>query len=146
MSDAGVTMGEQIQVQIDWKAICREGGHYPEEAYHFVREGLSYTANTVLEDPETLGEPDRHVTGQELCLGLRNYAVDLWGMMAPVVLQCWGIRTSDDFGRIVFAMINAGLMSCRAEDSLEDFHSVFDFREVFSHQELAGHIGDSAAP
>ena len=136
-------MSEQSQgQQVDWDAIRREAGPYPLEAYHFVREGLSYTANMVFGEGDTMSELDRHVTGQELCLGLKNYAVDQWGMLAPVVLECWGIRRSEDFGRIVFAMIDAGLMSRRPDDALEDFRGVFDFREVFSHQELAAHIGE----
>ncbi|MDG2422903.1 MAG: hypothetical protein P8M22_02870 [Phycisphaerales bacterium] len=135
-------MSEQTQGQVDWEAIRRQAGPYPLEAYHFVREGLSYTANTVFGEDDSLPDLDRHVTGQELCLGLKNYAVDQWGMMAPVVLECWGIRSSEDFGRIVFAMIDAGLMSRRPDDAPEDFRGVFDFREAFSHQELAAHIGE----
>ncbi|MCH2154347.1 MAG: hypothetical protein MK089_13490 [Phycisphaerales bacterium] len=139
-------MSEQGQAQIDWEAIRQKAGPYPLEAYHFVREGLSYTASLVFGESEGLEEIDRHVSGQELCLGLKSYAVDQWGMMAPIVLECWSIRSSIDFGRIVFAMIDGGLMSRRADDCIEDFEGVFDFREVFSHQELAAHIGECNAP
>lgn len=139
-------MSEQNQGQVDWESIRQQAGPYPLEAYHFVREGLSYTANMVFGEDGSMSDLDRHVTGQELCLGLKNYAVDQWGMLAPVVLECWGIRASDDFGRIVFAMIDAGLMSRRPADAPEDFRGVFDFREVFSHQELAAHIGECNAP
>ncbi|MCH2133232.1 MAG: hypothetical protein MK116_05730 [Phycisphaerales bacterium] len=139
-------MSEQNQgQQVDWEAIRRQAGPYPLDAYHFVREGLSYTADTVFGEHDAMSEFDRHVTGQELCLGLKNYAVHQWGMMAPVVLDCWGIHNSSDFGRIVFAMIDAGLMSRRPDDCIEDFDGVFDFREVFSDDELAAHIGECNA-
>ena len=134
-------MSEQIHGQIDWDAIQRLGGSYPREAYDFVREGLTFTAEVVFGEGD-LGDFDRHVSGQELCLGLKNYAVEQWGMMAPVVLECWGIRTSLDFGKIVFAMIEGGLMSRRPDDRLEDFAGVFDFREAFSSRELVAHIGE----
>lgn len=118
---------------------------YPPEAYQFVQDGLSHTTNMVFGENDSIHDMDRHVTGQELCIGLKDYAVDLWGMMAPVVLNCWGIHRSDDFGVIVFDMIDDGRMSCRPDDVIEDFHGVFDFREVFSHQELASHIGECAS-
>ena len=37
-------MSEQTTGQIDWDAIQRLGGPYPREAYDFVREGLTFTA------------------------------------------------------------------------------------------------------
>ena len=75
---------------------------------------------------------ERHVTGQELCMGLKNYALEQYGMLAPVVLRKWNINRTDDFGRIVFAMIEAELMSSSNDDTPEDFHAVFDFHQVFS--------------
>jgi uncharacterized repeat protein (TIGR04138 family) len=85
----------------------------------------------------------RHVSGQQLCLGLRDYAIKRYGMMAPAVLRAWNLRATDDFGRIVFAMIDHGLMSKTADDSLEDFRSVYDFDEAFAREELLRHVGRS---
>lgn len=85
----------------------------------------------------------RHVSGQQLCLGLRDYAIKRYGMMAPAVLRAWNIRATDDFGRIVFAMIDHRLMSKTAEDSLDDFRSVYDFDEAFAREELLRHVGRS---
>jgi uncharacterized repeat protein (TIGR04138 family) len=72
------------------------------------------------------------VTGPQLCLGLRDFAIQKYGMLARTVLERWGIRKTDDFGRIVFAMIEAGLMRKSDEDSESDFQGVFDFDEGFS--------------
>jgi len=127
--------------QIDWRKLLESAGSYPVEAFSFVREGLTYTADRVHHDIEMSGELDRHVTGQQLCLGLRDFAIGRYGLMAPVVLEHWNILRTDDFGRIVFAMINAGLMSKTADDSMEDFRGVFDFSEAFSREELLAHIG-----
>lgn len=117
-------------------------GPYPLSAFNFVQEGLSFTSEQVFDDPISLPEMDHHVSGQELCMGLKNYALAQYGMMAPVVLAQWNIKRSDDFGRIVFAMIEAGLMSSSTEDTPEDFHAVFDFNEVFSRSEMLCRIGD----
>lgn len=127
--------------EIDWNEILRTAGPYPIEAFAFVREGLGYTVGQV-HNPEganntaTLSgsddEIDQHVSGQELCMGLRDFAIQQYGMLAGTVLQHWHVNRTDDFGRIVFAMIEHGMMSKNDRDSLEDFQSVFDFKEEFA--------------
>ena len=84
---------------------------------------------------------DRHVSGQQLCLGLRDYAIERYGILAPAVLEHWHIIRTEDFGRIVFAMIDAGLMSKTSADTLEAFRAVFDFGEAFCRDELSARIG-----
>jgi uncharacterized repeat protein (TIGR04138 family) len=128
------------QQQEDLRKILDRAGPYPVEAFHFVREGLSYTARHIHGDPESLPDHDRHVSGQQLCLGLRDFAIERYGLLAPVVLEHCNIRRTDDFGRIVFAMIDAGFMSKTASDSMEDFRAVFDFAEAFSRDELLAHL------
>ena len=52
-------------------------------------------------------------------------------LLARAVLATWGIRSTDDFGRIVFAMIDAGLLQKQPDDTIADFADVFDFRTAF---------------
>jgi uncharacterized repeat protein (TIGR04138 family) len=73
----------------------------------------------------------RHITGQQLCLGLRDYALLQYGRLARTVLSSWGVRRTEDFGRIVFAMVEAGWMRKQDDDTIEDFENVFDFDEAF---------------
>ncbi len=127
--------------QLDWKKILSSAGPYPVEAFNFVREGLSHAAELVHGDLDSLPEMDRHVSGQQLCLGLRDFAIDRYGLMAPAVLEHWKIRRTDDFGRIVFAMIDAGLMSRNDNDTLDDFRGVYDFHEAFCRKELLACLG-----
>jgi uncharacterized repeat protein (TIGR04138 family) len=77
------------------------------------------------------GDESRHVNGQQLCLGLKDFAVKRYGLLARTVFSRWGIHRTDDFGRIVFAMINAEIMRKSADDTFEDFCGVFDFDEAF---------------
>lgn len=135
-------MSQEQQVQLDVDRLLAAAGPYPIEAFHFVREGLSYTSQKVHEEPEPedLPETDRHITGQQLCMGLRDYAIDCYGLLAPTVLSHWRISRTDDFGRIVFAMIQEGLMSKTDRDTLEDFRAVYDFAEAFSREELLAHL------
>lgn len=109
--------------------IIEQLGLYPTEAFDFVERGLSYTVER-LHGANAEGEA-RHVTGQELCHGLRDYALIQWGMLARTVLKRWNITTTMDFGRIVWALVEGGLMQKRDEDSIEDFRDVYDFATAF---------------
>lgn len=119
----------------DWSKILNAAGPYPIEAFNFVREGLTFTAQRIHRS-QPAAEPDRHISGQQLCLGLRDFAIQQYGLLAPIVLRHWHVRRTDDFGRIVFAMIAEGLMSKSADDSIEDFRTVYDFDEAFSRDQL----------
>ena len=109
---------------------------YPPEAFAFVREGLHLAATQVhgpeaeLMNPALAGK--RHVSGQQLCEGLRDLAIRRWGLMAKTVMQNWHIRSTLDFGKIVYAMIDNQLMQKTDQDSLEDFRDTFDFAQAFS--------------
>jgi uncharacterized repeat protein (TIGR04138 family) len=108
---------------------------YPEAAFRFVLEGLRFTTERACSQylTEGLPLPDlRHVTGQQLCLGLREFALERFGPLAPNVLRHWNIHRTEDFGRIVYLLIETEQLAKSAEDSIDDFHAVFDFQEAFS--------------
>ncbi len=133
------------QLEVDWAAMLEHAGPYPLEAFEFVREGLNYTVEHVHTgiDAASMNEVDRHINGPQLCVGLRDYAIEQFGLMAPAVLSHWHVRRTEDFGRIVFAMIQYGLMSKTDEDSLEDFRGVYDFAEAFSEDQLLQFISSN---
>ena len=116
------------QLAIDWKQIREKAGPYPPEAFQFVRDGLSHTVRVSHGQAD---DENRHVSGQQLCFGLKDYALKRYGMLARTVLERWGIRKTDDFGKIVFAMVDAGLMRKTDEDTFEDFSGVYSFDEAF---------------
>ena len=91
--------------------IAREDGRYNSKAVKFVYEGLGYTAKKILAEPS-------HVTGQTLCEGLRKLAVEKWGRLAMLVLNTWGIKTTRDFGEIVYLMIKHKWMSAQPYQSI----------------------------
>lgn len=86
-----------------------------------------------------LGGPkafDRHVSGEQLCLGIRDLAIERWGMMAPAVLRSWNIRRTRDIGDLVFSLIAAGRLQKQPTDSIEEFDAVFDFRGAFDNYRI----------
>jgi uncharacterized repeat protein (TIGR04138 family) len=117
------------QINLDWKTIRQNAGPYAQEAFQFVRDGLAHTVATIHGEARSA---ERHVCGPELCAGLKDYAIERYGLLARTVLSRWGINRTDDFGRIVFAMIDAGLMRKSEQDSFNDFRDVFDFEEAFA--------------
>lgn len=79
----------------------------------------------------TIQRPNRHVSGEELCWGLRDLATKQWGLMASVVLRHWSIRSTKDFGRMVFALVDNGLLQKEPEDTIADFNDVYNFDSAF---------------
>jgi len=78
-------------------------------------------------------EPERHVSGQELCEAMRQYAHEQYGYLAKNVLNHWSIYATSDFGEIVFNLIEIEQMRKTPHDRREDFDNVFDFDEGFQH-------------
>ena len=121
------------QPQIDWQEFQKQMP-YPQEAFAFVQQGLAHAVKLVHDQDEAemiaRGE-EHHVSGQELCEGLGDYAVDRYGLLAKAVLAKWGVHSTDDFGRIVFAMIDAGLMRRSEDDLFEHFIGVYAFADAF---------------
>ncbi|MCS7033149.1 MAG: hypothetical protein NZ561_04035 [Phycisphaerae bacterium] len=110
--------------------VVAELNLFPLEAFLFVTEGLTFTAERH-HGPRSSPDQNRHVTGQQLCEGLRDYALQKYGMLAGTVLRRWGLRSTLDFGRIVYALIDAGFFGKTDTDSIEDFRDVYDFRAAF---------------
>ena len=96
---------------------------YDPEAYSFIMASLDYTM-------KKLGRKG-HITGQELSDGVKDYCLEQFGPLARTVLEKWGIKSTNDFGEIVFNLINSGLLGKTEEDRKEDFHNRYDFKEAF---------------
>lgn len=103
--------------------IAEKDPRYKSEAYIFLMAALNFTVGKL--------DRPRHVTGQELSDGIRLYAVEQFGPLARTVLEHWGVFATEDFGNIVFNMIDAKLLSKTEEDSIDDFKGVFDFKSAF---------------
>ena len=107
--------------------IAQEDGRYNPAALKFVYDGLGYTVKKVTDEPQ-------HINGQVLCEGLRQLALKRWGRLAKLVLNSWGVKTTRDFGEIVYLMIENQWMSAQPTDSIDDFNNIYDFDTVFNKQ------------
>jgi uncharacterized repeat protein (TIGR04138 family) len=103
--------------------IRKRDGKYNERAYVFVLAALEFA--------QTRLAARRHLSGVELAWACRDFALEQFGMLASAVLTHWGVHTTEDFGQIVFMLIEVGLLARQPADKLEDFERVYDFAEVF---------------
>jgi uncharacterized repeat protein (TIGR04138 family) len=108
--------------------ILAEDTRYDARAFAFVREGLDYTLKTL---KRSSGTASGHVSGQELLEGLRDYTLREFGPMGKMVLNEWGIYKCDDFGQIVFHLVNRGVLGKSENDSPADFQEIWSFEEAF---------------
>ncbi len=134
---------QTINFEEELEKILAKDARYGREAYLFVREALDHTQRELGRPPKN---EIRHVTGQQLLAGAREYALAQYGPMALAVLQEWGLRSGEDIGEIVFNMVEANLLAKTDEDSREDFKGSYDFEEAFRKPFLpAGSICPPAA-
>ena len=122
--------------------LVQRDGRYARAAYLFVREALDYTQKKVEKKSK---DELRHVSGQELLAGIRLCALEHFGPMTQMVFNEWGIRSCEDFGEIVFNMVESNLLAKTTNDTREDFKQGYDFFEAFRRPFLPAHKQISAA-
>jgi uncharacterized repeat protein (TIGR04138 family) len=106
----------------------RSSSYHP-NAFKFVYSALRFTQEQLGRDRRS--EVSGHISGPELLDGLRILALQHFGMLSSAVFKAWGVTSTDDFGHIVFEMIDAGEMRRTPHDQLTDFFGVYDFDKVF---------------
>ena len=113
-----------LQLADDVMARIRaRGGQYHERAYLFVLATIEFL--------QTRLEVRRHVSGPELAWACRDFAQQQFGLLAPGVLTHWGITRTEDIGRIVYTLVEVGLLVTQPGDSESDFEGVYQFADVF---------------
>jgi hypothetical protein len=86
--------------------ICGKDDRFSSDAYHFVQEGLNHTLKSLKRGGQHAHRP-------------------------VSVLNEWGVSTTDDFGQVVFNLVNSGVLGKNETDSPNDFKNVFTFDEAF---------------
>lgn len=120
--------------------ICERDPRYQPDAYYFLLEALEATVKSIRErDPEH----GRHITGGELLEGVRLFALEELGAMAFTVFAEWGIHKTEDFGEMVFNLVECGRLGKSEKDSRDDFKGGYDFQECFRQPfEPDGNVND----
>ena len=103
--------------------IRARGGRYNERAYLFILGTIEFL--------QTRLDVRRHVTAPELAWACRDFALQQYGLLAPVVLAHWGITRTEDLGRIVYTLVEVGLLVTQPGDHESDFSGVYEFTDAF---------------
>lgn len=112
--------------------IVKDDDRYSKAGYDFLRSALDFTIDRERKrQGKAVSRQQRHVTGQELLVGIRDYALEQYGPMAYTLLGSWGIDRCEDFGEMVFNLIEYGVFSKNEDDAREDFASIFTFEDAF---------------
>lgn len=124
----------EVSIEETLQAIVTKDPRFHRDAYLFVRDSLDHTRKLVDKQiqagriREAIGH---HVSGQELLEGIREHALSQFGPMVPTVFEEWGIRNCQDFGEIVFNMVEIGLLARTERDSRDDFQIGYEFDDAF---------------
>jgi len=117
-------MSEDLTLEQAVARIGERDGRYHERGVLFVLAALEYAQGRL--------PARRHLSGQELSWACRDFALEQFGLLAPMVLRHWGITGTGDIGSIVYHLIDVGLLARQPSDRVEDFDRVFDFDDVFT--------------
>jgi len=113
---------EPTTLDAAFERIRAQDGAYHERGYLFVLAALEFAQGRL--------PARRHLSGRELAWACRDFALEQFGLLAGEVLGFWGIRSTSDIGRIVFLLIDVGLLSRQPSDRPEDFDGVYEFAEA----------------
>ena len=116
-------MSDFATLEAAFRELEKRDGRFHERAYLFVLAALEYAQGRL--------PARRHLSGGELAWACRDFALDQFGLLASTVLAYWGVAATEDFGRIVFMLIDVGLLARQDSDRIEDFDQVYDFAEAF---------------
>jgi uncharacterized repeat protein (TIGR04138 family) len=101
----------------------KDSRYYP-EAYEFVMEALSFSQKKF--------KKAKHISGEELLTGIKSLLLKKFGPMTLMVLKHWGIKTTDDFGNIVYNLVENKVLAKDTNDHYDSFKNAYDFEEVFN--------------
>ena len=105
------------------ESIHERDTRYKIDAYAFVMEALSYTQKKF--------KAKRHVSPGEILAGIKELLINKYGPLAITVLEYWGIRGTEDFGNIIFNLVERRILSKTDNDNIETFRDAYDFEEGF---------------
>jgi uncharacterized repeat protein (TIGR04138 family) len=126
---------QSIDFEGELSRIVEKEPRFDREAYIFLRHALDFChkveekAGRKARLVEKPGE--NHVSVARLLDGIRQYALLEYGPMAMMVLNSWGVKSCEDFGEIVFIMVEHRLLSVTEQDTREEFRKGYDFFEAF---------------
>ncbi len=133
---------QQLEFSEAVEHLTIQDPRYQRDAYYFIREALDHAVKL---RKRQVGEAG-HVTGQQICEGARQVALKQYGPMVATVLEFWGVTRTEDFGEIVWNLIDLGVFGKTDTDSRKDFQGVYSFQEAFVEPYLPANSASNVPP
>jgi len=101
--------------------IIRGSGGYSTEAMMFVRDAVMAKRGMRKFRP--------CYDAMQICQAFRLFAQISFQTEAEAIqaFKQWGIRTSEDVGKIFFMLVEGAILDVSADDTIEQFKGIFDF-------------------
>lgn len=99
---------------------------FDEQAYLFILAALEHCQARL--------EVRRHITGGELANACLDLALERYGLMARLVLEYWGVKSTADLGDVVFTLVDLGFLLSQPQDTRDEFLDVYNFESAFEHE------------
>ena len=112
------------------KDIHARDSRYAPELYGFVMDGLQFTTAAQAQR--------RHVSAEELLRSMCVFARQKYGVLAHSVLERWGVAGTSDIGRVVFHLVESGVLARQESDRIEDFDDVLDLKQELEESYFEG--------
>ena len=104
--------------------IYERDSRYREDSYAFVMDALKYTQKKY--------KSHKHVSGDQMLNGIKELLMKKFGPMTMTVLKHWGITNTEDFGNIIFNLVENEILTKTEEDDVASFKDGYDFHEIFN--------------
>ena len=111
--------------------IVQSDKRYKHGAYYFLRQALDHTVKEIKKKKPNL--KSNHISGQDLLEGIKKFALKQFGPMTLTLFNEWGIQECEDFGNIVFNLVEFRVLGKTEKDKPEDFCKLYDFNEAFKN-------------
>lgn len=121
------TRGDDPELHFYEEAAKRDD-RYPVAAFCYVAKCLK----RLLASSEGKGGNHPHVSGKDICLALKQSFLDDFGTLARGILEQWNLKETNDFGNIIYDLIDVKLLTTSPQDSRSDFVDVYLFKDAFT--------------
>jgi uncharacterized repeat protein (TIGR04138 family) len=112
-----------------WQTLAAELG-IPFDALRFVWDAIEFAPQYHGHEPGGGRFAVPHLNAAEFCDAFLRYTKDMFGKRWEKELTDWNLDTSDKLGRVVFALIDRGLLQRDEHDRESDFDGQLDLRRV----------------
>lgn len=123
------TTGDDPELHF-YQEAAQKDDRYPVAAFCYVAKCLKRLLAEV--EGKGKGGNHPHVTGEAICLALKKSLLKDFGTLALGVLEQWNLHETNDFGNIIYDLIDVKLLSTSPKDSRSDFVDVYLFKDAFT--------------